>query len=234
VSRKTKPWGTYVDIRVNAPRLLEKEILLKKPKCVLLGSTTECFQGIEKKYKITRQILEILNRYGVYYTILTRSTYITEYTELLRQGFCRMVYFTINNIDGPLKTRLEPKSPDYKERFGAINKLLENKINITPYFSPILPWVSDWKDIFARFPKAGSVEFETLNFRAGNIENIIKAVSHARPHLKEGYERLRKDRAYYDNFWDETEKDIKKEAKSAKKHYNIYRHNFTSYFENRY
>ncbi|MBU1062350.1 MAG: hypothetical protein KJ952_06515, partial [Candidatus Omnitrophica bacterium] len=85
ISRKKDPWGTYVDIRVNAPKLLEKELLLKKPSSVLLGSTTECFQDIEKKYKITKQILEILNRYKVYFTILTRSTYLREYIGLLNK-----------------------------------------------------------------------------------------------------------------------------------------------------
>jgi DNA repair photolyase len=69
VSRKTKPWGEYVDIRINAPDLLEKEILSKKPKQVLLGSTTECFQPIERKYQLTKRVLEILNKYKIYYVI---------------------------------------------------------------------------------------------------------------------------------------------------------------------
>lgn len=234
ISKKQKPWGSYVEIRTNAPRLLEKEILQKRPSYVLLGSTTECFQPVEERYRITKKILEILNRYNVYYTILTRSAYITEYADLLAKGFCKKIYFTVNNIDGFLKARLESKSPHYEERYKAINKLLERGIDTVPYFSPVLPWVSDIEGIFARFPRAGSVEFEGLNFRVGNIGKIIDAVSSARPDLKTGYQRLSRDRAYYNAFWNSVKKDIIKEAREAKKNYNIYIHGVDSYFANTY
>lgn len=234
ISRKTEPWGSYVDIRVNAPKLLEKEILLKKPSCVLLGSTTECFQDIEKKYRITKNILEILNRYKVYYNILTRSTYISEYADLLTKGYCRKIYFTINNIADPVKRILEAKSPLYKERYKTINELLTQGVDVVPYFSPILPWISDLKGLFLKFPKARSVEFEGLNLRVGNIEKIVEAITSIYPDLKAGYERLLKEKNYYDSYWEDVKKDIIKEAKRAKKDYNVYIHNFGSYFNNTY
>jgi DNA repair photolyase len=234
ISRKKEPWGTYVDIRVNAPKLLEKEILLKRPSCVLLGSTTECFQPIEKKYKITKKILEVLNRYGVYYSILTRSTYAQEYIDLLSKGFCKSIYFTINKMAEPLKMKLEPKSPPYEERVKAIYKLLDSGIDVVPYFSPLLPWVSDFKSSFAKFPNIKSVEFEGLNFRVINIKNIIGVVSSVYPRLKPGYERLARDKDYYGRFWQEIKKSIKEEAIKAKKYYNIYIHPFGSYFTNAY
>ncbi|MFH1478241.1 MAG: hypothetical protein ABIG92_00515 [Candidatus Omnitrophota bacterium] len=234
ISKKKETWGSYVDIRVNAPRLLEKEILLKKPKCVLLGSTTDCFQDIEKKYRITKQVLEILNRYGVYYNILTRSNYIAEYTGLLSQGFCKNIYFTINNIPFMLKNVLEAKSPEYVDRFNAINGLLEKGINVTPYFSPILPYVSDISGIFTRFPKARAVEFEGLNFMVGNIKNIITAIVGIYPELKDNYAKLSKDKDYYTSFWYNIEESIKKEAKSSGKDHNIYIHKLDAYFDNKY
>lgn len=234
ISKKKEPWGSYVDIRVNAPRLLEKEILLKKPSRVLLGSITECFQPIEKKYKITKRILEVLNRYKVYYTILTRSTYIEEYKDILKKGYCKNIYFTINNLSYSIKSKIEGKSPDYEKRIAVINELLESRINVTPYFSPILPWISETKGIFSKFPKASSVEFEGLNFRVGNIEKIIETITSIRPDLKTDYERLFKDRNYYYAFWKELEKNIIKEAKIAKKHYNIYIHKSSSYFNDIY
>lgn len=234
ISKIQKPWGTYVNIRINAPKLLEKEILLKKPKSVLLGSTTECFQDVEKKYKITKQILEILNRYGVYYSILTRSTYIREYIDLLKQGFCKKIYFTINKLSPHIKTKLEAKSPPYEERYSVINELLNHKIPVTPYFAPILPWVSEYKDVFSKFPKAASIEFEGLNFRAGDIEKIVDTVSSTYPHLREGYINLLNDKSYYNKFWATIKKDILTEAKKANMDYNIYIHNFGSYFENTY
>lgn len=116
VSKRKKPWGTYVDIRKNAPDLLEKEIREKKPKTVLLGSTTECFQPVEKKFRLTKRILEILNNHEVPYIILTRSPYIVEYIPLLNQGFCKRIYFTVNNYSDTFKQAIEPKSPSFVSR----------------------------------------------------------------------------------------------------------------------
>ena len=86
VSRKGKAWGEFVDVRVNAPDLLEKELIVRKPKVVLLGSTTECFQPIERRYAVTSKVLGILNKYKVYYIILTRSPDIINYMPLLKAG----------------------------------------------------------------------------------------------------------------------------------------------------
>ncbi|MFC1668250.1 radical SAM protein [Chlamydiota bacterium] len=234
VSKKTAPWGSYVDIRINAPTLLEKEISKKKPHTVLLGSTTECFQPIEKKYGITKEILEILNKNKVYYVFLTRSPFIQEYISLLTQGFCKMIYFTCNNINHSIKARLEPHSAPFEKRITAINNLLDNNIPVTPYFSPIIPWVSQTDNFFSQFPKAYSIEFEGLNFRLGNIQQIIDSICSEHPHLKEKYTKLVSERKYYNHYWTFIKKEIIKQAIQVKKNYNVYIHKFGTYFENTY
>lgn len=234
ISRKQKPWGSYVDIRINAPKLLEKELLKKKPKDVLLGSTCECFQPAESKYRITRNILEVLNRYGIYYTILTRSPDITEYIRLLSKGFLRNIYFTINNMPKTLKNILEYKSPSFKQRTDAIKQLLDNGITVTPYFSPLLPGISDIEKCFYEFSFSRTIEFEGLNFRLGNIDQIIGSIGECFPSLKSDYLAMVKDKKFYDSVWRNTEDKIIKQAKKTKKRYNIYIHNFAGYFENQY
>jgi len=234
ISRRPGEWGKYVDIRVNAAALLEKEIAAKKPKCVLLGSTTDCFQPAERKYAITKSILEILNRHKVFYHILTRSPDIAEYVDLLRQGFCRKIYFTINNISSELKNKLEPKSPGFESRAKAINRMLDENISVVPYFSPIIPWLSDFKGIFGLFPKSGSVEFEGLNMNLANINDIISGITSLNPELSPGYAKLLQDKAFYGSFWAGVKKDIIREAIKAKKNYNTYVHSFGQYFNNKY
>jgi len=234
ISRRPGEWGNYVDIRINAPELLEKEIASKKPKCVLLGSTTDCFQPIEKKYMITKSILEILNKHKVYYHILTRSPDIAEYAGILGQGFCKKIYFTINNIAPALKNKLEPKSPGFESRFKAINKMLDEGISVVPYFSPILPWLSDIKGIFGIFQKSDSVEFEGLNIRLKNIDDVMAGIISLYPALRPDYEKLLRDSRFYASFWAGVKKDIIREAIKAKKNYNIYIHDFGSYFNNKY
>jgi len=234
ISRKNKPWGEYVDIRINAAELLEKEIVSRKPKVVLLGSTTECFQPIERKYRVTGEILEILNRHKIYYVILTRSPYILDYLSLLKAGFCSKVYFTINRFSAEFKQRLEPKSPAFDLRDNTVNTLLDKGIPVAVYFSPLLPWISDIKDVFLRFKKANTLEFECLNFNLKNIGDIINNIALVSPSLKEKYEKMLNDRQFYNLTWKEIEEDIKKEAAPLKKRYNIFVHSFGDYFKNSY
>lgn len=244
ISRKTKPWGEYVDIRVNAPYLLEKEIISKRPKSVLLGSTTECFQPVERKYQLTKRLLEILNQHKVYYTILTRSPDILNYLPLLKEGFCKRIYFTVNKFQPEFKRWLEPKSPNLLLRDKAVDTLLEEGLPVVPYFSPLFPGISDTKGVFLRFQKAKTIEFEGLNFRLNNLQAIIENISMIAPHLKEKYARMLNDRVFYLKTWKIIEAEIKKEAKKAGKGYNIYFHpapacrggvhGFGDYFKNTY
>ena len=234
VSRRKEPWGTYVDIRKNAPELLKQELAIKKPKTVLLGSTTECFQPVEEQYRITGQILEILNKNKIFYVILTRSPGIENYTDLLQKGFCKNIYFTFNTMEDSLKAKLEPKSAPFEKRVTTINRLLDSGIPVIPYFSPVLPFVSTFSDTFSLFPTAREVNFEGLNFRLGNIAQIITSICTHSPHLKENYEKMISDKSYYNAYWQSVKKNIIEEAIKAKKKYTIFIHGFDGYFENKY
>lgn len=234
IQNKENLWGSYVEIKINAPQILEKEIKLKKPKTILLGSTTECFQPIEEKYKITYNILKILNKYGVYYYILTRSPYIQEYIDLLSEGFCKKIYFTINNIPEELKMKLENKSPSYEERLKAIEKLSKADIEVIPYYSPIFPFISELKDIFKRFINIKHIEFESLNFKVTNIKAIIDIISSLYPATRILYEKMLLDKEYYERYWRKIKKLITKEAKKNKIRLRLYIHNFNCYFNNIY
>ncbi len=232
--KKNKPWGQYVDIRVNAPELLEKELVSRKPRIVLLGSTTECFQPIERKYRITRRILEILNRHKVYYVILTRSPYILDYIYLLKNGFCQKIYFTINRFKSEFKLKLEPKSPDFDARDETVNILLNEGIPVVPYFSPVIPWVSDMEGVFYRFKKAKLIEFECLNFRLSNINDIIDSASAIDYSLKSKYKRMLSNKQFYIRVWRHLKINLDRQARSAGKNYYVYIHEFGDYFKNTY
>lgn len=234
VARKNKPWGEYLDVRANAPELLEKELVNKKPKTVLLGSTTECFQPQEGKFKISRRILEILNRHKTNYVILTRSPAILDCLDLLKEGFCRQIYFSVNDYPREFKERIEPKSPGFILRDQAVNKLLEEDVPVIPYFSPVLPWISELSGVFAKFPRAKGVEFECLNFRLANIGQIIEIIALVEPALKVKYTKMLVDEKFYHQVWSEFKKYIANQAKSAGKEHNIYVHGWGDYFKNTY
>ncbi len=233
-SREARPWGSYVDIRANSLERLKREIALRSPKCVLLGSTTEVFAPIEEKRGLTAEILQVLNDNRIYYVILTRSPHVARHAFLLKEGCCRKIYFTINTMKPALKMKLEPKSPAFQLRFKAIDQLLEHQISVTPYFSPFLPGISDFKEVFARFPKAESIEFEGLNFSLKNIRDCIAAIGEVYPSLKGRYEKMLTDKAYYERVWREVKKGIAQEAIKAGKKFYVYIHHFGDYFRNTY
>lgn len=234
VSKREKPWGTYVDVRRNAPDLLEKEIAVKRPKVVLLGSTTECFQPVEGRFHLTGKILEILNKNKVSYRILTRSPAIVEYLALLNQGFCKKIYFTVNNFHPTLKQIIEPKSPAFDARNNAVRILLNAGISVVPYYSPVIPWVTNIKGAFSSFPEAERIEFEYVNFKLKNTHEIIKHISLTEPALEEKFMRMLHERDYYEQTWEEFDKEIEKQAQEAKKEHRVYRHNFDEFFKNTY
>ncbi|MEW6087360.1 MAG: radical SAM protein [bacterium] len=234
ISKKNKPWGEYVDVRVNAPELLEKELKSKNPKTVLLGSTTECFQPAEAGYGITKRLIEILNNHGVYYVILTRSPYIVNYIDLLKKGFCKRIYFTVNNFGQNFKNKLEPNSPPFNLRIEAVNSLLDENITVVPYFSPVLPWISDFGEIFPVIKHFKSMEFECLNFNLKNIDVIIKNIGEIDTSIMEQYKKMIESKMFYDKVWFDIKNKIVGYAKSSGADFNVHVHNFGGYFENKY
>jgi DNA repair photolyase len=179
-------------------------------------------------------VLEILNKHKIQYVILTRSPYILDYLSLLKRGFCKEIYFTVNNLSPEYKLQLEPKSPAFDSRREAVNKLLAEGLPVVPYFSPVLPWISVTKEVFSDFTQADAVEFECLNFRLNNIREIIDNIALVDASLKPRYERMLNDRWFYSQTWQEWEEEIEKQAKQAKKGYNVYVHGFGDYFQNHY
>ncbi|MDG6006424.1 MAG: radical SAM protein [Candidatus Brocadia sp.] len=233
-SKRKRPWGTYVDIRKNAPDLLEKEICEKKPKTVLLGSTTECFQPVEKKFQLTKRILEILNNHEVPYIILTRSPYVVEYIPLLNQRFCKRIYFTVNNYSDIFKQAIEPKSPSFVSRNIAIQALLDAGMPVIPYYSPVIPWVTEIKDAFSLFTTAERVDFEYLNFNLKNTQDIIKSISLTDRARGKNISRMFYEKNYYEQTWDTMDEEIERQASRANKRYKRYRHPFDAFFKNTY
>ncbi|MCG2686361.1 radical SAM protein, partial [Candidatus Parcubacteria bacterium] len=82
----TEKWGEFVDIKINAPEVLEKQLSRNPKKGVaLLGSVTDAYQPVEKKYKITRAILKVLLKYDFPVSVLTKSDLVTRDVDLFKQ-----------------------------------------------------------------------------------------------------------------------------------------------------
>ena len=115
-----------------------------------------------------------------------------------------------------------------------MNQLLSEGLPVVPYFSPVLPWISELHGIFKKFDKSESIEFECFNFNLKNISDIIDAIIAVEPSLEASYKKMRVDAVFYSQVWEKIKKDIAAQSKEAKRKYNIYVHDFGGYFKNKY
>jgi len=227
-------WGRFVEIRTNAVKLLREELKTKKPKRVLIGSTTDCFQPLEKKYRLMEKILTILNENAVFYNILTRSPLCLNYLDILKKGYCESIYFTINDYPIEYKRIIEPASPSFLLRFQTIKKISESGIKVIPYISPLLPWLTNLEKIFLMLEGFKYVSFEALNLFHPHIKDLIDNISKENSNISQKYLRMKTYRNYYEKIWKACQKKINDLASIRDLKYQFYIHHFESFYQNKY
>lgn len=145
VNKTVSDWGDYVFAKVNAPTLLKKELeRLKdkgKGKTVLLSSVTDPFQGVESKYKLSGQCLQILADYGFEgeVSILTKSPLVLKALPILKRLKSADVGLTITSTDDKISRYFEKYAPSASQRLETLRKLNEAGIQTYAFFGPLLP-----------------------------------------------------------------------------------------------
>lgn len=132
-------WGTFVDVKVNAPELLAREILKRKAGQVWISGVCDPYQPLERKYRLTRKCLEILveNRWPV--RVQTKSPLVLRDIDILKQGSDVEVGFTITTADERMRKIFEPGAPAITKRIEALEKLHESDIKTFAMIAPLLP-----------------------------------------------------------------------------------------------
>lgn len=158
-----KDFSRIIYVKKNAPMVLGKEVKKVKPDVVAMSGVTDPYQPAEKKYELTRKILEILAEYRFPVHIITKSDLVLRDIDLLQkiaeQTWCT-VSLTIITFNQSLLSHLEPFAPSSERRLESIKKLNEAGIQAGVDFTPIVPYLLDSSD---------------------NIEEVIKrAAEHAK------------------------------------------------------
>jgi len=136
-------WGNFVDIKINAPKLLAEEIKKKKKGKVWISGICDPYQPVERKYKLTRKCLEILLENNWPVIIQTKSPLILRDLDLLRKFQNIEVGFTITTADERIKKIFEPKTSSIGERINALANLHKKGIKTYVMIAPILPGVEN-------------------------------------------------------------------------------------------
>ncbi|MEN6373418.1 MAG: radical SAM protein [Smithella sp.] len=132
-------WGDFVDVKINAPDLLSREVKKKRVGRVWISGVCDPYQPLEAKYMITKRCLEILVENNWPVTIQTKSTLVMRDIETLMRANDIVVGFTITTADEKIRKIFEPGASPVSERIEALAALHSRGIGTFAMIAPILP-----------------------------------------------------------------------------------------------
>jgi DNA repair photolyase len=159
-------------VKDGAAALLEKELAAPKyrPRVIALGANTDAYQPIERQYRVTRSILEVLARANHPVGIVTKSNLVLRDLDLLApmaaKGLAK-VYVSVTTLDRDVARKMEPRAPTPARRLEAIERLAAAGVPVGVMAAPIIPAVNDAEieTILARAHAAGAREAGYVTLR---------------------------------------------------------------------
>jgi DNA repair photolyase len=142
-----EPWGAFVDVKINAPDLLSREVGKKKKGTVWISGVCDAYQYLEKKYLLTRRCVEILVENNWPITIQTKSPLVLRDIDILKRSADCEVGFTITTADEKVRRIFEPGAPAIAGRVEALGILHATGIKTFVMVAPLLPHAEGLADM---------------------------------------------------------------------------------------
>ncbi len=199
-TKHKEDWGSFIDVKTNALETLKKELRTKKPGSIFISSVTDPYQGIEKKYKITRKVLENLPE-TFEPCILTKSSLVERDIDVFKKFRKIEVGITLTTLED--WKNFEPRASNPEGRIKALRKIHEAGINTYVFLGPVLPYITD-KDLNGIMEKISFVDevmVDRLKIKSGNWLGIRKVLVNKYPDFLEGFSKaVFEDNGYYSDF----------------------------------
>ncbi len=188
-----------IEVKINAPELLEKALKSKRKRCMIgTGSMCDPYLHIEDELGLTRKCLELIERYEFGATVLTKSSRVLRDLDLLtsiNKKTKAVVQMTLTTYDEDLCRIIEPNVSTTRERFETLLRLKEAGIPTVIWLTPILPFINDTEEnirgILNYCVQAGVKGIICFNMgltlREGDREYFYQALDRHFPGLKERY-----------------------------------------------
>jgi DNA repair photolyase len=170
-ARNTHPyWGysagldfeSVIMVKKNAPALLSKKLRSKnwKGEAIMMSGNTDCYQPVEKKLKITRRMLEVMDQFHHPVGVVTKSQLILRDIDILKRMAARnlvKVAVSVNTLDDKLRQKLEPRATSIQNRLKTIHKLKEANVPVNVLMAPIIPGLNDHEvfEMMEKFAELG-------------------------------------------------------------------------------
>ena len=178
-------WGSFLDVKINAPELLKKELEKLELKFnkkdfgfIFFSSVTDPYTGLEAKYQLTRKCLEVLADFGYEggIGIQTKSPLVLKDIDILKRLKNVQVGFTVTTLDDKVSRFLEVAAPPVSARIQAIKELTAAGISTYAFIGPILPhFVKSQNEINQLLDELQSAGVTEVWFEHINLSTKIKA-----------------------------------------------------------
>ena len=188
-----------IEVKRNAPELLEQALKSKRKKCMIgTGAMSDPYMHCEEELRLTRRCLEIILKYGFGAAVQTKSDRILRDIDLLdeinRSAKC-VVQMTLTTYDDDLCKILEPNVCNTRRRIEVLEQMRERGIPTVVWLTPILPFLNDTEENVtsilnecARVGVKGVIDFGMgLTLREGDREYYYAALDRHFPGMKERY-----------------------------------------------
>lgn len=188
-----------IEVKKNAPELLEKALRSKRKKCMIgTGAMSDPYLHYEEKLGLTRRCLELIDRYGFGLAIQTKSDRILRDLDLLksinRKAKC-VVQITLTTYDDELCKILEPNVCPTSRRIEVLQIMRDEGIPTIVWMTPILPFINDTEENIRGLLNAckeskvyGILTFGTgVTLRDGDRQYFYQKLDEHFPGMKERY-----------------------------------------------
>ncbi len=135
-------WGDFVEVKINAPEILRKEIMRKSPKRVFLSTVCDPYQPVEAFYKITRKCLEVFLEFpllDIEVSILTKSTLILRDIDVFKKMKKLELGVTVTTDREDIRRIFEPRAPSIERRLKVLEILKKEGMRTYAFVGPMLP-----------------------------------------------------------------------------------------------
>jgi len=188
-----------IEVKQNAPELLEKTLRSKRKKCMIgTGAMSDPYMHCEEELRLTRRCLEVIRKYEYGVAIQTKSDRILRDIDLLdeinKAAKC-VVQMTLTTYEDEQCKKLEPNVCNTRRRIEVLEKMQERGIPTIVWITPILPFINDTRENVetilkecARVGVKGIIDFGMgLTLREGDREYFYAALDKYFPGLKKRY-----------------------------------------------
>ncbi len=202
------PWLAFernIFVKQNAPEVLaralrqgsDRHLSLLKGEAIVIGTATDPYQPAERRFRITRRILEVLADHpGLKVVIISKSPLITRDIDVLsriNRHSDLSIHISLITLNRDLARRLEPRSPTPDARVRGLARLREAGIDAGINCMPVLPGItdnpSDLEALVKRVSEAGAtyVGACALRLQSAAKKRYLPFIAQEFPHLEERY-----------------------------------------------